>query len=434
MFKLKNLSKLERSWVLYDVANSAYILTVVTVLFPIYYDIVGQSLTQDDRDSLFMVITAVIALITALMSPLIGSLSNYRGNKKKFFKLFFLIAVVGTLALIIPNVSYVALLGFFMISSISYGLTNVVYDAFLVDVTSDERMDYVSSQGYAWGYIGSMIPFFIAIIPYGLVTFGILDGTQEVIGLTVEYLTIAFAFVVALVWWFFYSIPLLRDVEQVYNVDEEHVVKQSFRRIVNTFKDIKSYKHIFIFMIAYLFYIDVVNTVIRLAVTIGNSLEVGTSTLLGVVIIVQLVAFPSAIIYGNLTKKYGGKKMIYIGILIYAITIFITFFINAGTTYLMFVVGILVGTAQGGIQSISRSFFAKMLPIEKANEFFGFFSIFGRFAGIFSPFLLAILIQYIPTNQAVLVLLLPLGVGALLLWFVKPFKAEAKHVEKVISE
>ena len=431
MFKLKKLSKLERSWVLYDVANSAYILTVVTVLFPIYYDIVGGSLSQDDRDSLFMVITAVIALITALMSPVIGSLSNYRGNKKKFFKLFFLIAVIGTFALIIPNLSYVALLGFFMISSISYGLTNVVYDAFLVDVTTEDRMDYVSSQGYAWGYIGSMIPFFVAIIPYGLVTFGVLDGTSTVAGLTIEYLTIAFAFLVALAWWFVYSIPLLKDVEQVYNVDDKHMVKESFKRIANTFRDIKSYRYIFIFMIAYLFYIDVVNTVIRLAVTIGNSLEVGTSTLLGVVMLVQIVAFPSAIIYGNLTKKYGGKKMIYFGIFIYAITIVITFFINADTTYLMFVVGILVGAAQGGIQSISRSFFAKMLPIEKANEFFGFFSIFGRFAGIFSPFLLAILIQYVSTNQAVLVLLAPLSLGAILLWFVKPVKAEAKQVEKI---
>lgn len=431
MFKLKKLSKLERSWVLYDVANSAYILTVVTVLFPIYYDIVGGSLSQDDRDSLFMIITAVIALITALMSPVIGSLSNYRGNKKKFFKLFFLIAVIGTFALIVPNLSYVALLGFFMISSISYGLTNVVYDAFLVDVTTEDRMDYVSSQGYAWGYIGLMIPFFVAIIPYGLVTFGVLDGTSTVAGLTIEYLTIAFAFLVALAWWFVYSIPLLKDVEQVYNVDDKHMVKESFKRIANTFRDIKSYKYIFIFMIAYLFYIDVVNTVIRLAVTIGNSLEVGTSTLLGVVMLVQIVAFPSAIIYGNLTKKYGGKKMIYFGIFIYAITIVITFFINADTTYLMFVVGILVGAAQGGIQSISRSFFAKMLPIEKANEFFGFFSIFGRFAGIFSPFLLAILIQYVSTNQAVLVLLVPLALGAILLWFVKPVKAEAKHVEKI---
>ncbi len=415
MFKLKNLNKLERSWVLYDVANSAYILTVITVLFPIYYDIVGGTLPQEERSSLFMVITAIIALIIALLSPLIGALSNYRGNKKKFFVIFFAVAILGTVALIVPNLSYVALLAFFVISSIAYGLTNVVYDAFLIDVTTEERMDYVSSQGYAWGYIGSMIPFIIAIIPYALVTFGILNPDFE-------YLSIAFAFLVAIVWWLIFSIPFLKDVKQTYNEDGENSLKNSLKEIFNTFKDIKKYKNIFIFMLAYLFYIDVVNTVIRLAVTIGTDLQVGVSTLLGVVMLVQVVAFPSAIYYGKLTKKYGGKKVIYIGIITYALAIFATYFINSETTYLMFLVGLLVGTAQGGIQSISRSFFAKMLPMKKANEFFGFFSIFGRFAGIISPFLLAALTLSISTNVAVLILLLPLGIGAFLLSLVKSEK------------
>lgn len=415
MFKLKNLNKLERSWVLYDVANSAYILTVITVLFPIYYDIVGGALPQEERSSLFMVITAIIALIIALLSPLIGALSNYRGNKKKFFVIFFAVAILGTVALIVPNLSYVALLAFFVISSIAYGLTNVVYDAFLIDVTTEDRMDYVSSQGYAWGYIGSMIPFIIAIIPYALVTFGILNPDFE-------YLSIAFAFLVAIVWWLIFSIPFLKDVKQTYNEDSENSLKNSLKEIFNTFKDIKKYKNIFIFMLAYLFYIDVVNTVIRLAVTIGTDLQVGVSTLLGVVMLVQVVAFPSAIYYGKLTKKYGGKKVIYIGIITYALAIFATYFINSETTYLMFLVGLLVGTAQGGIQSISRSFFAKMLPMKKANEFFGFFSIFGRFAGIISPFLLAALTLSISTNVAVLILLLPLGIGAFLLSLVKSEK------------
>jgi len=415
MFKLKNLNKLERSWVLYDVANSAYILTVITVLFPIYYDIVGGALPQEERSSLFMVITAIIALIIALLSPLIGALSNYRGNKKKFFVIFFAVAILGTVALIVPNLSYVALLAFFVISSIAYGLTNVVYDAFLIDVTTEERMDYVSSQGYAWGYIGSMIPFIIAIVPYALVTFGILNPDFE-------YLSIAFAFLVAIVWWLIFSIPFLKDVKQTYNEDGENSLKNSLKEIFNTFKDIKKYKNIFIFMLAYLFYIDVVNTVIRLAVTIGTDLQVGVSTLLGVVMLVQVVAFPSAIYYGKLTKKYGGKKVIYIGIITYALAILATYFINSETTYLMFLVGLLVGTAQGGIQSISRSFFAKMLPMKKANEFFGFFSIFGRFAGIISPFLLAALTLSISTNVAVLILLLPLGIGAFLLSLVKSEK------------
>ena len=175
-------------------------------------------------------------------------------------------------------------------------------------------------------------------------------------------------------------------------------------------------------MIAYLFYIDVVNTVIRLATTIGQGLHVGDPVLLGVVIIVQFIAFPCAIIYGRLTKRFGGKKMLYYGIVMYGITILVVSQIQAGREFLMFVVAILVGSAQGGIQSVSRSYFARMLPIEKANEFFGFFSVFGKFSGIFSPFLLGLLFGYVEVNRAVLILLIPLSIGAVILSFVKPEK------------
>ena len=416
MFKLKNLNKLERSWVLYDVANSAYILTVITVLFPLYYNSFAFP-EGVNQDNLFRLITALIALVIAMLSPLIGSLSNYTGNKKKFFVMFFFIAILGTVALIIPGLSYIALLIFFFVSSIAYGLTNVIYDAFLVDVTTEERMDYVSSQGYAWGYIGSMIPFIVAIIPFTLVNFGILDESFQ-------YISIVFAFIVAIIWWFIFSIPFLKDVEQTFHKEGKNKLINSIKEIFNTFKDIKKYKNIFIFMLAYLFYIDVVNTIIRLAVNIGSEMEVSDPILLAVVILVQIVAFPAAIFYGNLTKKFGGKKIIYLGIATYALAIIVTYFINKETTYLMFIVGLLVGTAQGGIQSISRSFFAKMLPTEKANEFFGFFSIFGRFAGVFSPFLIVLVELATDINFAVLSLLLPLSIGAALLSLVKSKKSK----------
>ncbi len=416
MFKLKGLSKKERSWVLYDIANSAYILTIITVLFPIYYQSIAANV--ENRTQIFAFVTAGIALTVALISPIIGALSNYRGHKMKFFKIFLVLGLVGGLGLVIPGLEVVSLLAFFIISSIGYSLTNVIYDAFLMDVTTEDRMDEVSSKGYAWGYIGSMIPFAVAIIPYALVTFGILDASYE-------YITVAFAFVVALIWWFYYSLPLLKDVEQTYNLEKSPTpIKDAFKSLGQTFSHVRKYRSIFIFMIAYLFYNDVVNTVIRLATTIGTELEVGVSVLLGVVVLVQLVAFPSAIIYGRLADKFGGKVMIYYGIIIYIITIVITSFIHEETTYLMWVVGVLVGSAQGGIQSISRSYFAKMLPKDKANEFFGFFSVFGRFSGIFSPFLLGIFITSIGINNAVLTLVAPLILSAILLFFVHPKQKE----------
>jgi MFS transporter, UMF1 family len=421
MFKLHGLTKNERSWVLYDIANSAYILTIVTVIFPIYYQ--GIAANIDNRTQIFTLVTAGIALTDAILSPIIGALSNYRGNKTKFFKIFLFLGILGGVALAIPGLHVVALLVVFVISSIGYNIANVVYDAFLIDVTTDARMDEVSSKGYAWGYIGSMIPFTVAIIPYALVVLGFLDQGYE-------QLTVSFAFLVAVTWWLIYSLPLLKDAKQIYEIPHEpHPVRKSLKRLKGTFLDIKNYRFIFIFMFAYLFYIDVVNTVIRLATTLGTELGVGVTVLLGVVVLVQLIAFPSAIIYGKLTKKYGGKVMIYAGIIIYAVSVVITSFINEDRTWLMWVVGILVGSAQGGIQSISRSYFARMLPLEKANEFFGFFSVFGKFSGIISPFLLAIAIGAWGTNMAVLVLLVPLLAGAVLLGFVD----EKKQIEELES-
>ncbi len=415
MFKLKSFSKKERSWILYDVANSAYILTIVTVLFPIYYGSIAANVAN--RAQIFMLVTAGIALTDAILSPIIGALSNYRGMKMKFFIIFLILGLVGGFALLIPGMAVIALLIAFVISSIGYNLSIVLYDAFLVDVTTEDRMDEVSSAGYAWGYIGSMIPFMVAIIPYALVNLGFLDSRYE-------YITIVFAFSIALIWWFIYSIPMLKDVKQGYNIEKEKKpLTQALKSLYRTFVEIKAYRFIFLFMLSYLFYIDVVNTVIRLATTIGMELGVGVTVLLGVVIMVQLIAFPCSILYGKLAKRFGGKTMIFYGIAIYGLTVFITSLIGENTIWLMWVVGALVGSAQGGIQSISRSYFAKMLPTEKANEFFGFFSVFGKFSGILSPFLMAIVITSWGANMAVLMLLIPLILSVILLLFVKSEKA-----------
>lgn len=413
MFKFSKMTKEERSWVLYDIANSAYVLTFITVLFPILSKAVADAEGFESRfvSSTFMFLTAGIALIVALISPVVGSIANYEGNKKKFFKIFFAIAIIGGIGLAIPTLNWVVLLVLFAISSIGYNSTNVIYDAFLVDVTDEENMDELSAQGFAWGYIGSMIPFFIGIIPFALVTFGVLSD---------EYfrLSISFAFIIALVWWFYYSLPMFKNVNQKYNLEHtDNQLKEAFGSLSTIFKDWKRYKYVFIYLLAYLLYIDVVNSVIRLATTIGTDLNVGNVMLLAVVVIVQFVAFPCAIIFGRLTKRFGAKRMLFFGIMMYAITILTVWQIREDTKWLMLVVAVLVGTSQGGIQAVSRSFFAKMVPTEKANEFFGFFSVFGRFAGIFSPFILAWLyrIEGITVNNAVLVLIVPLSLGALLL-------------------
>ena len=437
MFKLKGLSKKERAWVLYDIANSAFVLTVITVLFPILYegvymsDYVASGIDVgteqyknlwENGSRIFKYLTSAIALTVAILSPIMGAWSNYRGNKKKFFKIFLTMGIIGGFGVAIPGLDWLVLLVIFTISSIGYNLTNVIYDAFLVDVAEEERLDLVSSTGFAWGYIGSLIPFFIGIIPYALVTFGILD---EGFG----HLAISFAFVVSVLWWLYYSIPIVKDVDQLYNIEQSaKTLGKSLKRLGKTFIEIRAYKYIFLFLIAYLLYIDVVNSVIRLATNIGSDLGIGPATMLGVIVMVQIIAFPSAIIYGRLTVRFGGKNMIYYGIFMYAVSVIVVYLIREETTYLMWIVGALIGTAQGGIQSVSRSYFARMLPIEKANDFFGFFSVFGRFGGIFSPFIIASFQKSLGINTAVLLLLIPLGIAIILLLFVRDEKVR-KDIE-----
>lgn len=455
MFKLPSLTKKERAWVLYDIANSAFILTVITIFFPILYEMIymaphvangiskyievgGEELLNPAYTKLwigaenttggtqiFKYMTSILALVVAIISPMVGSWSNYKGNKKKFFILFLIVAVLGGIGLSVPGYGWLPLLVVFFLTSMGYNLTNVIYDAFLVDVTSEERMDEISSTGYAWGYIGSLIPFFIGIIPYALVTFGIIEtGFLGLSAFNLERLAISIAFLVSIAWWIYYSLPLLRDVDQTYELESgDNDFKDSFLRLKETFRDLWNYKYILVFLISYLLFIDVVNSVIRLATNIGGDLGVSSTVMLGVVVMVQVVAFPSALIYGRLVKRFGNKNMIFYGIFIYALGVFMVYLIkDASTTYMMWIVGFLIGTAQGGIQSVSRSYYAKMVPYEKANDFFGFFSVFGRFAGIFSPFVIAFFQHEsrLGTNNAVLLLLVPLIVASILLFFVNP--------------
>lgn len=418
ILKKNGFTKKEASWILYDVANSAFVLTVITVLFPIYYNLLSEGV--DNAKAIIKFTTAGIALVVALISPIIGSLANYKGNKKRFFRIFVTLGIVGGFALAIPGLTWVTLLVVFVMSSIGYNTANVIYDAFIVDVTDEDRMDMVSGYGFGYGYIGSLIPFFVGISVYAMVTLEVLDASWEIP-------SIAFAFIISCLWWLFYTLPMLRDVEQTYEVEKgEKPVREALARLGGTFRDIKKYKNVVFFLIAYLLYIDVVNTVIRLAIVIGDQLEVGSVIMLGVVIVVQIIAFPFAIIYGKLAKKIGGKRMIFFGILMYALLIIIVSQIVEGREYLMWVVAIVVGTAQGGIQSVSRSYFAKMVPSDKANEFFGFFSVFGRFAGIFSPFLLGMLdVAGVPVRVSILYMLIPLALGSIFLGLSNAKKAHA---------
>ena len=374
------MTKPERSWVLYDVGNSAYVLLAST-LIPIYFSAIA------DPNSSAVVAwgyaSTVASLVLALLMPFLGSLADLKGNKKKF-----LAGTIGTGAVTlavmgIPSDAMVFLV-IYVVSSVMLNASLVFYDAFLVDAASnEERYDEVSSQGYAWGYIGSCVPFIICLV---LVLFGENFGIGQLDGIRIS-------FVITAVWWLAFSVPIWRDVHQThYKPREEHLFKNTIAGLVGTCKKIFHDRRLMMFMLAFFFYIDGVHTIIAMSTSYGTDLGISSTSLVLALLVTQFVAFPSAIAYGRLAGRFGTKKMLLIAVFAYfLITLFAAFFLRSAAEF--WVLAICVGLFQGGIQALSRSEFGKLIPKEHANEYYGFFDIFGKYATIMGTLLVSVFTQ-----------------------------------------
>jgi UMF1 family MFS transporter len=384
MFKL---NKTEKSWVLYDWANSAYTMTIVTTLLPLYFKsvFVAAGGASETSTAYWGYASSIATLFLALLAPILGTLADYKGYKKRFFKMFFYSGVFTTVLLVlVPADNWIFLLIIYIISSIGYSGANIFYDAFLVDITTEDRMDRVSSLGFGYGYIGSTIPFIVCMAFVILAQQGILP-----ISVTVA---MKISFIITAIWWFVYTLPMMKNVQQVYGIEREpRPVANSFKRIAKTFADIRKHKTVFLFLIAYFFYIDGVDTIIKMSTSYGADLGIKSDTLLIVLLVTQFVAFPFAIIYGRLAERFKGKTMLYVGIIVYTIICIYGYFLKTQLDF--WILAMLVGTSQGGIQALSRSYFGKIIPKENANEFFGFYNIFGKFAAIMGPALMGLTTQ-----------------------------------------
>ena len=369
-------SKKELSWILYDCANSAYSMAITTALFPIYFGMIGGNEMNLGYYNSFA------SIIIAILSPVLGTIADFRGMKKRLFTLFSIIAIFSTLFLSFAGeLGLPLLMAFFILGSVTFAGSNIFYDAFLVDVTNDERMDKISTAGFAYGYIASVIPFMFCL--GAVLIFGMKNPLGYQIG-----------FVITALWWLVLTIPMYKNVDQVYGVDPvSNPVKKSFSTIFHTLKDIKKNKVVVIFLCSYFLYIDGVDTIIKMVIPYAKSVldadKFNTLVLLGILIYVQIVAFPFAIIYGKLADKFGTKTMIKVGIITYMVSVFFAYFMS--NLIHVFVLSTFIASAQGGIQALSRSYYAKIIPKENANEFFGFYNIFGKFAAIVGPFIMSLI-------------------------------------------
>lgn len=381
------LTKKEKSWVFYDWANSAYSMTVTSTILPLYFKSAAESagVAESTSTAYWGYANSLGTLLLVLLAPVLGTIADYRGYKKKFFTFFYLLGVIFTASLaLVPTRYWLILLAVYILTSIGFSGANIFYDAFLVDVTEDERMNRVSTSGFAWGYIGSTIPFIICMAV-------VLLAQKKILPISATAAS-QISFLITAVWWGIFTLPLLKNVKQIFGLEpEKRFIVNSFKRIGRTIKNIRKHETAFMFLLAYFFYIDGVDTIITMATSYGSDLGIGTTILLIVLLVTQFVAFPCTILYGRLADRFGTKKLIGVGIITYVIICIYAIFLK--TTLDFWILAMLVGTAQGGIQALSRSYFSKIIPKENANEFFGFYDIFGKFAAVIGPSLMGITAQ-----------------------------------------
>ncbi|HHX53223.1 MAG TPA: MFS transporter [Erysipelothrix sp.] len=410
------LTKQERSWILYDVANSAFVL-ILSATIPVYFRAIAEAdgVTSTQASSLFATTTSIAVLIVAVLAPILGAIADSKGMKKKLFSFALAFGILGGLSLAVVN-EWQAFLFLLILARVGYSLCNVFYDSMLTDVTTDERMDHVSGAGFAWGYVLSTIPFIIGIALIMLEPFGLDTASATKL-----------SFLITVLWWGIFSIPLLKDVNQKYYVEDsvKDIVSNLFSGLKNTLSKINKNKQMKYFMIAYFCYIDGVYTIISQSTNFGGEVGIGTNEMIIALLMTQFVAFPFAILSGKLAKRFGQIKLLTHYIALYIVIACIGFVMSEAWHF--WLLAFLVGLAQGGIQSISRSYFGKLVPKQESNEYFGFFDIFGKFADFLGPLLMAFSASFLGTSRY--------GILALIILFVLGiyFLNKTQHEENLIK-
>ena len=379
----KNLTKTEKSWVLYDVGNSAYTMLACS-LIPIWFkslaigDGPGQ-ISGDKATAYFSIAIAVVTVVVALLGPVLGAIADHKDTKRIFFSTA---VALGVVACIINGFagSWIFFIVLFILSKIFYSASLTFYDSMLNDVTTEDRMDQVSSYGYAWGYIGSCIPFTIALLAYVM--------GPDMMGKISNQLSMIIGFSVTGIWWFIVTLPLLKNYKQRNYVDTKGAVGAAFKKIGRTLKTIALHdKKVLFFLIAFFLYIDGVGTIIDNCINIGTDLGLNTVGQVIFLLATQVVAWIGSLVFASLSKKYKTVPLIlvcivgYFAVCLYALRL---------TTIWQF--GILafgVGCFQGSIQSLSRSYYSKIIPPENSGEYFGIYDIFAKGASFLGSAVIA---------------------------------------------
>jgi UMF1 family MFS transporter len=401
--------KVINAWVMYDWANSAFATTIMAAVLPVYYASVAGANLEGNLATVYWAYTSSISLlVAAVLGPILGAVADFRGTKKRFLAIFMAVGVLGTALLyLVKTGDWMMASFFFVLGELGFAGSLVFYDSLLPHIAGPDEIDQVSARGYATGYLGGGILLAINLAM-------IMLAPDELTGLMTRL-----TFITVALWWFVFSIPLLRLVsEPPHRVlpGEAGVnpVRVSFQRLGRTFSDIRRYRDLFIFLVAFWFYNDGIGTIIKMATIYGTEIGIGQTTLIGTLLMVQFVGIPFSFLFGWLAKKIGTKPSIYISLLVYTGISIMGYFLSQEWQF--WVLGVAVATVQGGSQALSRSLFGRLAPKSKSAEFFGFFSVSEKFAGIVGPFIFGVVGQIMGNSRlAIISLVIFFIIGAALL-------------------
>jgi MFS transporter, UMF1 family len=397
-----------RSWAMYDWANSAFATTIMAAVLPVYYsDVAAANLPANLRTSAWAYTTAIALVMVAVLGPILGTMADFQGSKKKFLSFFMSLGVLGTALLVfVGQGQYLQASAIFIIASLGFSGSIVFYDSLLPHVASDNEIDQVSSKGYAMGYLGGGL-----LLAINLVMILVLPG---LLGITDGTLMTRLSFLSVAIWWLIFSMPILRNVKEPprrileNEVSTESPVTASFRRLANTFSHLRRYRQLMIFIFAFWLYNNGIGTIIYMASIYGTELHFSKVTVIGTLLMVQFVAFPFAYLFGWLAKKIGTKNSIFLSLFIYTLIAIGGFFMQ--TELHFWILGFCVATVQGGSQALSRSLIGRMMPRSQSAEFYSFFGVSEKIAGVAGPLVFGLASQFLGGGR--------IGIVSLIIFFI----------------
>jgi len=370
---------------MYDWANSAFATTVMAGFFPVFFKQYWSYGADANLSTAQLGLgNSIASLIVALMAPVLGAIADRGSARKKFLILFAYLGVLMTGSLfMIQKGQWAWAIFFYAMGWIGFAGANIFYDSLLPGIVDENRIDYVSCLGYSMGYLGGGLLFLINVI---------MTLMPEKFGLANAGEAVRYSFVSVALWWGFFTLFTIFWVPETgdkINQRKGNFIKDGFRQFITTFKKIRHLKTVFLFLLAYWFYIDGVDTIIRMAVDYGMSLGFKSNDLIVALLITQFIGFPSALVFGRLGQSWDVRKAIYLAIFIYmGVTIWGTMMTDKHEFYIL---AIIIGFVQGGIQALSRSYYSRLIPKDQAGEYYGFYNMLGKFAAIFGPALMAVI-------------------------------------------